>query len=163
MSWDTKSTRLFGEFVSWAQQKNRRILILSDGLGFYIELLLAKYGIPIPTYYSNQAEFEGNRIRIHYPYFHQDCTFACECGNCKPLPHETLSRVASRHDRRWDLRSLCGSIGGSDLCKNLLADYCEQQTFPFFRFNDFCDIIRQEEKVSWNEESIEFKKAQNDL
>lgn len=136
----------FAEFARWVRQQDRPLIILSDGLSFYIELLLGKYGIRDVTCFSNHAQFEGDRVRVSFPHFHPDCPHACQCGNCKPshmTPYEGWRRVfiGDGISDRQAARS-----AEVVYAKKRLAEYCEEDGRPFTLFEQFRDILRFEQE-----------------
>ena len=136
----------FPEFVRWAQQQQCPIIILSDGLGFYIELLLKKYGIEGLPYFSNRAEFEGDRVRIHYPHFRADCSHQCQCGNCKPSHMEPYAE----HRRVFIGDGISDRYAAREAeviyAKGRLCDYCREEQRKFIPFDCFHDVLESERK-----------------
>jgi len=138
----------FRDFARWTREHKRKIIILSDGLGFYIQLLLEKYGVEGMTWFSNRAEFEGDRVRIHYPHFDPDCRFGCQCGNCKPSHMKGYENhrkvfigdgISDRH---------AAQAADFIYAKGRLVHFCNELGAPYVQFETFSDIILHEEKGS---------------
>ena len=138
------SQKIDGDFPAFVDLCNRRqlkLVILSDGLDFYIELILRKFGLEKVPFYSNILKFEGRKLKPEFPYFDRGCG---NCGNCK----------------RYHLRNLKGrkqkvvyiGDGLSDKCavreadfifaKNDLRKFCSKEDIEHHAFGDFGDVIR---------------------
>ena len=70
----------FPDFVDLCNREKLKLVILSDGLDFYIKLILKKFGLEKLPFYSNILGFEGRKLKPEFPYFDRGCG---NCGNCK--------------------------------------------------------------------------------
>jgi len=137
--------RSFNDFLSFCRQNKIEVTILSDGLDFYIEELLARNGITGVPSYSNHINFDHGKIEVEFP-FESDCE---KCGNCKGAHILTKSGAD-------DLIVHVGN-GYSDRCgvqyadvvfaKDDLLKYCEENNVTYFRFNDFSDVLTKFRKI----------------
>jgi 2,3-diketo-5-methylthio-1-phosphopentane phosphatase len=133
----------FPAFLRFCRGRGIPFEIVSEGLDFYIEPLLADWGLDVPLR-TNRTKFDGGRMRIEYPFADPDCTL---CGTCK------LRRV-------FDLRVAGHRVvyvgdGDSDLCpaveadvvfaKERLAELCESESIPYHRFETFAEVQREME------------------
>ncbi len=131
----------FGDFVDLCKREKLKLVILSDGLDFYIKLILEKFGLEKLPFYSNILTFEGKKLKPEFPYFDRGCG---NCGNCK----------------RYHLKNLRGrkqkvvyiGDGLSDKCvareadfvfaKNDLRKFCMSENIKHYPFRNFGDVIR---------------------
>jgi 2-hydroxy-3-keto-5-methylthiopentenyl-1-phosphate phosphatase len=111
-------------------------MVVSEGLDFYVEDLLARAGLGDLPFAANHARFEGDRVIAEFP--HQDPACA-QCGNCK-----------ARHVRGYRARGFRTTLigdGGSDRCGAREADrvyargdllaWCAAERIPASPFTDF--------------------------
>lgn len=137
----------FVDFVGWAQEAGCPVIILSDGLDFYIELLLRKYGLEHLPYFSNRAHFWQDRISVSFPHFRPDCSHQCQCGNCKPShlePYAGYRRVyvGDGVSDRYAAHSV-----ETIYAKRRLEEYCRAKQIPYVAFHSFQDIQVIEEGI----------------
>lgn len=131
----------FCDFVDLCKCKRFELVILSDGLDFYIELILKKFGLEKLPFYSNVLRFEGNKLKPRFPYFDRGCG---NCGNCKRYH---LTRLKSRGQKVVyvgdGLSDKC-AVREADLvfAKNDLSKFCDAEEIQHYRFGDFGDVIK---------------------
>jgi 2-hydroxy-3-keto-5-methylthiopentenyl-1-phosphate phosphatase len=132
----------FKPFVRFCRTADIPVVILSDGLDYYIDLLLEKYGLKDLPRFANRLEFRGNELIPRFPYFEKGCG---RCGNCKGY-----------HVRRYQQggrKVIYIGDGFSDRCgvraadvvfaKDDLRRYCRQQSIGHETFQDFSDLLEQ--------------------
>lgn len=56
------------------------VVVLSDGLDIYIDLILRKHGLTDVAFFANHAVFPKGFLWPEFPYFEEGCG---SCGNCK--------------------------------------------------------------------------------
>jgi len=119
------------------------LVILSDGLDIYIELLLKQHGIRDVAFFANHATFPDGYLMPEFPYFEEGCG---SCGNCK-----------GSHIRRYKQEGYSPVIyigdGLSDRCvvgkadilfaKDDLLEYVRKKGVEAISFNDFHDVHRE--------------------
>lgn len=119
------------------------VVILSDGLDLYIELLLKQHRIRDVAFFANHATFPDGYLMPEFPYFEEGCG---SCGNCK-----------GSHIRRYKKEGYSPVIyvgdGLSDRCvvgkadilfaKDDLLDHVQQKGVEAIPFNDFHDVHRE--------------------
>jgi len=121
-------------------EKNYDIVIISDGLDFYIETMLKKYALHDIRYYANKLCFsEDGTLSIEFPYKDMECN---RCGNCK----RSLLRSFRRN---YDEIIYIGD-GYSDICpaqdadlvfaKDVLYTNLVKKGKQCLRYKDFNDI-----------------------
>ena len=133
----------FTEFLSLCQQRGVPVRIVSEGLDFYIEFLLQKYGIEV-EFFTNKAHFEDGGIRISYPHGSNDCK---DCGTCK------LELIKDWKDAGMNV-AYAGD-GVSDICpaescdivfaKGDLLKHFRKEGLTHIEFNCFKDVISEME------------------
>ena len=132
----------FVEFAGWCRQQQHDLVILSDGMDYYIKRILQRYGLELP-FYSNQASLQpANRLKVSFPYYEHTCG---KCANCK--------RYQVRRLTPDGIRAVYIGDGYSDRCGAELADilfakrdlarWCAQKEIAFHAFTDFHDILSQ--------------------
>jgi 2,3-diketo-5-methylthio-1-phosphopentane phosphatase len=131
----------FRDFVDLCKCRRLRLVILSDGLDFYIKLILEKFGLEKLPFYSNVLGFEDSRLKPQFPYFDQGCG---NCGNCK--------RYHLLHLKRRKQKVVYVGDGLSDRCavreadfvfaKDDLRKFCATEGIEHYPFRDFGDVIR---------------------
>ena len=136
----------FGAFVEFCRHRNIPLVVLSDGLDFYVEHLLKKHGCGELAFFSNHLEFvqqgEVTKMVPSFPHTDAECLL---CGNCKRNHLLTLSGDD-------DIIVYIGD-GISDRCpvryadivfaKGSLIRYCQEQNVTYHEFRDFSDVMRR--------------------
>jgi 2,3-diketo-5-methylthio-1-phosphopentane phosphatase len=130
----------FPDFVDLCKREKKDLVILSDGLDYYIKLILRKYHLDDILFYSNTLRFEGKRLVPEFPYYDQGCG---NCGNCKKYHLRNLRRPRQRVVYIGDGLSDKCAIGEADFifAKNDLKSFCEKEKIDHFEFKDFRDVI----------------------
>lgn len=131
----------FNEFVEFAENNKLELIILSDGMDYYIDRILNKNGLENLNYYSNKLIFTDNGPKAFFPYTDEECK---DCGNCK-----RNHIIENSSDE--DITIYIGD-GFSDTCPVQYADYifakkallkfCEKERISYFPYKNFKDIIR---------------------
>jgi 2-hydroxy-3-keto-5-methylthiopentenyl-1-phosphate phosphatase len=133
----------FGEFVDFCRRRSIPVVVLSDGLDFYVERLLQKNGLGDLPFFSNHLELveEGASTKLVPSFPHTDAE-CFTCGNCKRNHLLTLSGDD-------DIIVYVGD-GISDRCpiryadivfaKGRLIRYCQEQNITYHEFRTFDDV-----------------------
>jgi len=133
----------FGVFVEFCRHRSIPVVVLSDGLDFYVERLLRKNGLGDLPFLSNHLELveQGAVTKLvpSFPYTDAECLV---CGNCKRNHLLTLSGDD-------DIIVYVGD-GISDRCpiryadivfaKGRLIRYCQEQNISYYEFRTFEDV-----------------------
>jgi 2-hydroxy-3-keto-5-methylthiopentenyl-1-phosphate phosphatase len=133
----------FRDFHDFARRRGIEVVVLSDGLDFYIEQMLARNGCGSIEFFSNRLRIEGRRFTVDFPWYNlRDCT---ECGCCK-----THHLYAYR--RRGYFIVYVGN-GLSDRCpsenadmvfaKGELLEHCRAKHIACIEFRNFRDVERE--------------------
>jgi 2,3-diketo-5-methylthio-1-phosphopentane phosphatase len=142
----------FLSFAGFCAAGEIPLTILSDGLDFYVQRLLASAGLGHVPFYANRATWNdaGNgRVTLvpEFPYRDEHCDL---CGNCK---RNHLASLSADDDAVVYIGD-----GISDRCpvryadfvfaKNHLIRYCQEQNVSFWEFKDFNDVRRRLEPIA---------------
>jgi len=130
----------FKEFVQFCNENNIELIILSDGMDYYIERILENNNFSDLRFYSNKLEFTEEGPIASFPYSDEECK---DCANCK---RNHLINNSSDDD----ITMYIGD-GYSDTCPVQYADYifakktllkfCERERISYYPFRNFKDII----------------------
>jgi len=144
----------FRDFHRFYQERKAHLVVVSDGLDFYVDYLLGKMGYRtcdgeqvldrgyecIPRF-ANHAQVTQQGVKIAFPHRSQTCS---QCGNCK-LEH--LFALRPHFDRVIYIGD-----GYSDMCpakyadvlfaRDHLAKAAAEDGLAYFPFDSFADIIR---------------------
>ena len=129
----------FAPFAREALGRGDAVMVVSEGLGFYVQDHLERAGLGELPWAANRAVFAEGGVCAEFPYADPACD---ACGNCK-----------AQHVRRYRGRGyhtvLVGD-GTSDrhgaqaadrvLARGSLAQWCEHERIPFRAFEDFRDV-----------------------
>jgi 2-hydroxy-3-keto-5-methylthiopentenyl-1-phosphate phosphatase len=131
----------FLTFVDLCNEKQIKLVILSDGLDFYIKLILKKYGLEDLSFYSNILRFENGKLRPDFPYYDRGCG---NCGNCKRYHLENLKGAKQKVVYIGDGLSDRCAVQEADFvfAKNDLHKFCVKKKIKHYNFRDFGDVIR---------------------
>lgn len=138
----TRTFRLdpqFAPFVREALGRGDAVMVVSEGLDFYVRDHLARAGFPDLPWAANHAVFEDGRLRVEFPFADPGCA---SCGNCK-----------AQHVRRYRGRGfhtvLVGD-GTSDrhgaaaadtvLARGSLLEWCRSEGLAHVEFANFGDV-----------------------
>lgn len=138
------------DFVLFCRERGFPLTILSDGLDFYVERILTRFGLDVP-WFANHAEFrrkDGNvTILSSFPYRDEHCPI---CANCKRNHLVTQSGDD-------DVVVFIGN-GISDRCPVKFADivfagkklipYCQEQNISYFEFRHLGDVRERLEQLA---------------
>ena len=133
----------FAVFVEFCRHRSIPVVVLSDGLDFYVERLLRKSGLGDLPFFSNHLELvEQGAVTKLVPSFPHTDAECLVCGNCKRNHLLTLSGDD-------DIIVYIGD-GISDRCpvryadivfaKGRLIRYCQEQNITYHEFRTFVDV-----------------------
>jgi 2-hydroxy-3-keto-5-methylthiopentenyl-1-phosphate phosphatase len=133
----------FKNFLEYALNHRRQVIIASDGLGFYVEPILEKFSLLGQfdyIYRNNTLVKSSKRLVIDTPHGHKICTV---CGNCKAAHvvrlkekgHAVIYIGDGSNDR-------FGASWSDHVCaRDELAEACRIYNFSYSPWNNFYDII----------------------
>lgn len=134
----------FKDFVDYCNTCRYEIEILSDGLDYYIDYLLMKFGLGFLDFKANHLVCDnGEIITVDFPYYN---SMNCQmCGNCKRKHVEDL--------REKGFFIVYVGNGYSDRCpaeysdmvfaKTDLLGYCEDKKIEHIPFTNFRDVEQE--------------------
>lgn len=134
----------FRDFIDFCVKRKFDILILSDGLDYYIESLLMRSGLGFIPYRANHLVLNGSSIEgLEFP--HYDLMECAMCGNCKLFHLE--------EKRRNGYFTVYVGNGYSDRCpaehadlvlaKGDLLAHCMREEIEHIPFENFRDVERE--------------------
>ncbi len=140
----------FKEFVLFCESQAIPLVILSDGLDFYVGRMLRSNGLERVPFFANHIEFSrdgaSTKLVPSFPYTDSECD---QCANCKRNHLLTLSADD-------DIIVYVGD-GISDRCPVRYADivfakrglikYCQQQNISYHEFSHFGDVRSRMEQL----------------
>lgn len=140
----------FPSFVSFCREQDMPLMILSDGLDFYVKRILDRHGFGMIPFKANKAVFHGDgdgaRLSVEFPYRDEHCD---RCGNCKKNHLATLSADE-------DVIVYVGD-GFSDRCavrhadivfaKKRLIAFCQEENISYHEYRDFNDVRGRLERM----------------
>lgn len=148
----------FKNFYEFCKQNGLPLVILSEGMDYYISRILENNGLNIP-FYCNKIVFDENEtsFSLEFPYSDSDCT---KCGTSK---RNILMNMTAD-----DEVSVFIGDGFSDACvvnyadivfaKKSLASYCWKNNITYFDYQTFGDVKKKLEKIL-EKKSIKHRQA----
>ncbi len=141
----------FPEFARWCAANDVPLAVVSDGLDFYIQVVLRKHGLSHLPLFANHLKFNDKGIQPEFPYFGKGCE---KCGNCKGYHVRSYRAKHGRVVFVGDGYSDRCALDESDLilAKGDLARVCRESGRPHVPFRDFRDVrLRVEEECGLEE------------
>ena len=134
----------FLEFVQLCESNDAPLVVLSDGLDFYIEYVLEKHGLTRLPVVTNQGIPENGTIRVEFPHDNHECE---SCGSCK------AERIKEHLAKHGPSRTIFVGDGYSDACATREADvlfankdlekYCKENNIAHYSYDSFHDITKR--------------------
>lgn len=133
----------FRDFHDFARRRGIEVVVLSDGLDFYIERMLTRHGLGSVEFYANHLHIDERTLRVEFPWYNKrDCT---DCGCCK-------THHLYRYRHRGYFIVYVGN-GLSDRCpsesadlvfaKGELLEHCRAKRIQCLEFRNFRDVERE--------------------
>jgi 2-hydroxy-3-keto-5-methylthiopentenyl-1-phosphate phosphatase len=129
----------FHGFLQWAASMDCPVVILSDGLDVYINLILQRAGLGT-LHKSNHFVLNADgSCSVDLPYEHPDCP---NCGNCKCSHMLTMSGDKDYIVYVGDGYSDFCAAGCADLvfARGSLESFCQKENISYRRFFSFADV-----------------------
>lgn len=137
----------FKAFVAYCDTNNFELMILSDGLDYYIEKFLKREGLGHIKAYTNKLTFEGSNLVPQFPHTDEECK---QCANCK--------RNHVINNSSDDDYTVYIGDGYSDACpvqycdfifaKKSLLKFCEINRISYSPFKNFNDVRRKLDELN---------------
>jgi 2,3-diketo-5-methylthio-1-phosphopentane phosphatase len=135
--------RGFESFVRQCRSSDIDLIVVSDGLDFYIKYVLERHGLSELEVLANRGILENHRLTVTFPFDNPGCE---RCGSCKG---ERICEYRARHP---GVRVLFVGDGYSDACavteadlvfaKKDLEQYCLKHNIDHVRYDTFIDVSR---------------------
>jgi 2,3-diketo-5-methylthio-1-phosphopentane phosphatase len=129
----------FARFAAEMLARGDAVMVVSEGLDFYVADHLGRAGVGELPWAANHARFEGDRLIPEFPWSAGGCG---RCGNCK-----------AQHARRYRARGyqvVAVGDGLSDRCaaaeadvvlaRGALLEWCRARGLAALPFADFADV-----------------------
>jgi 2-hydroxy-3-keto-5-methylthiopentenyl-1-phosphate phosphatase len=133
----------FPALLDYCRRQGYPLVIVSDGLQWYIEYILNLHGISVLTIYANQIEFKPSGFEISFPWYNPETP---KRGASKPMIirryQNSGSRVVFIGDGLSDVEAV--QIADKVYAKGRLLEYCRQNQLPVTGFTDMTDLL-----VNW--------------
>jgi len=133
----------FKDFHDFAKKRGMEVVIMSDGLDYYIESMLVKSGLGEIEFYANRLKLNGDTLKIEFPYY--DLLGCQDCACCK------THHLFTYRDQGYYI--IYVGDGQSDFCpcssadlvfaKGRLLEYCRDAGVDHIEFRNFRDIERE--------------------
>ncbi len=132
----------FVEFLKYVHSRSYRVYIASDGLGFYIEPLLEKFGCRhlIDGIYMNKTINGKDGLELIIGNAHPSCRI---CGNCKASQVLKLKKEGYRVIYVGDgMNDRFGASWADQIfARDRLAEYLQRSGRPYQPWSDFFDLL----------------------
>lgn len=140
----------FADFVAFTKEQGIPFSVVSGGIDFFVETMLAPYG-PFNHIFCNGSDFSGDTIQVLYPYA---CDEQCPnvetqaCGCCKPsimrslVQDDTFSIVIGDSVTDFEAAKHADLV----FARDILIDKCEEMNIayrPFTTFNDCLQYVKE--------------------
>jgi 2,3-diketo-5-methylthio-1-phosphopentane phosphatase len=133
----------FKDFHDFAKKRDMEVVIMSDGLDYYIESMLVKNGLGEIEFFANQLEIAGESLQVEFPYY--DLLGCEDCGCCKTHHLYRYRDLGYYIIYVGDGLSDCCPCTTADLvfAKGQLADFCRKTGVDYIEFRNFRDVERE--------------------
>ena len=135
--------RGFEDFVRQCRSNDTDLIILSDGLDFYVKYILERFGLSDLPVVANIGRLENGGLTVTFPYDNQSCV---RCGSCKG------ERIREYRERHPETAIVFIGDGYSDVCgvseadlvfaKKDLEQYCVLHNIDHVEYDTFIDVSR---------------------
>lgn len=130
------------DFLKFLEARQWPYAIISDGLVWYIESILKRYGLSLPPIISNEIEF-GSTWHLSFPNYNGDCSPCRQCATCKRYPiraaqtwSDNVILITDGRADRWAAAE-CDLVFAKDPLLSLLQTWGKpRQLYPFENFTD---------------------------
>ncbi len=132
----------FLDFLDFTKNKNYGFAIVSDGLDWYIDHILKRYGVQDLTIFANEISFEPQGFHLDFPWFDER---APRRGVCK-------SMIARSYSNHYDKVVFIGD-GSSDVdivfeadvvfARGWLASYCSGKNIEHIEFRNWEELMNK--------------------
>ena len=131
----------FSAFVTWCDRQGLPVSIVSDGVDYFIQRILARHNLAHLPVIANQLAGVAGAWALNQPWSRAGCAGGSGVCKCEAIRSDAPS-----------VRTVYVGDGRSDFCvsgrvdvlfaKGALADYAEARSQPFTPFDTFGDVTR---------------------
>jgi 2-hydroxy-3-keto-5-methylthiopentenyl-1-phosphate phosphatase len=132
----------FPALVHFCRERGYRIGVLSDGLLWYIRLILNREGFPDLQVYANDIDFLPDRVEIHSPWYDP---ITPRRGVSKPSIIRKYQQQGYRVIFVGDGLSDVEALGAADMicARGQLLGYCRQYGITAIGFSRMDDLLEK--------------------
>ncbi|MFC1606432.1 haloacid dehalogenase-like hydrolase [Candidatus Latescibacterota bacterium] len=130
----------FVETVRYCADNKIPLMVLSDGLDYYIDYLLKKNDLGAVPFKSNHIFFDNGSLGVEFPHQEHGCG---RCGNCKrwhmeanTADGETVVYVGDGYSDRYAIRNADVIFARGDL-----VEYCLKNDIKHRKYSTFHEIL----------------------
>lgn len=136
-------------FVKECQAKRYPLTIVSDGLDYVINIVLAKYHLSGIKVYANHLTQDGDYLSLHNPNFRSNCKGGLGCCKCSVI--EDLTETFYDAEKMHRKVVYIGD-GSSDYCaaqrmssvtfaRDSLLAFCKSRKIKHLCFSNFINML----------------------
>lgn len=128
------------ELVAYCHSRGYTFSILSDGLRWYIDAVLANAGVQDVYVYANEVRQTENGFAFDFPWYSDETP---RLATCKPLVMRDIRKQGKRVMYIGDGPSDFQAVHFADMvfAKPRLAAYCSEKRLVHLGFETFKDIL----------------------
>ena len=132
----------FPAFLEACRRMRYEFAVVSEGLTWYVDHVLARHGILNVCVYSNEIHFEPAGFRFSYPWHAPELPLR---GVSKPGIVRRYQAAGTHVAYVGDGQSDYEAVSAADLvyARNGLLEHCRAQRIPAVGFEDMADLLRQ--------------------
>ena len=129
----------FKNFLNFCEKNNFKFLAVSGGFTLNIEIIFKKYRIRDIDYHANMITFNGDMVKLKFPYKDISCRV---CSLCKAPFIRKLKRKGYFTIYIGDsVTDRCpGRIADLVFAKHHFAEYCKAKGIAFISYDTFGQI-----------------------
>ncbi len=132
----------FEAFLAFCRESDIPFLVVSGGVDFFIEPVLAPVRDQLEDVFCNTATFPDNRIELGFPYLRADCETCGQCACCKLGIMSRYPRDEYFHIAIGDSITDLSMARQADLvfARARLRNYCDEEGISYIPFETFDDV-----------------------
>ncbi len=135
--------KTFHSFVDYCDKHKIKLLILSDGFDYYINLILKRENLNHLRVYSNKLMInEKNKLIPYFPFYDSGCTTSANCKRNHIINNSSDDEytvfIGDGNSDKYTVH-FCDFI----FAKDDLLKYCERERISYFPFKNFNDVIER--------------------
>jgi len=128
----------FVDFAALCATNNWEIVVVSDGVDYFVRSVLTRYGFGHLPVFVNKLAVKGDRFELEQPWRRVECTAGSGVCKCAAVAERDPSANIYIGDGRSD--ECVGPKADVLYAKAKLADFCLVRNIQFARFTTFADV-----------------------